>query len=271
MRSPQSPPRYRRFTLIELLVVVAIIAVLASLLLPALSRARGKAKTTGCLSNLRQIGLALDMYSADGDGYLVPLSYSDTGLNEGWPTIPEALGYLPKPPAGLAQNGPFFTQTPLYCPDGLRDKLSSNLPTDNFSCAEGQRPSWWSSPSFGTPAHTWYGINGGWDTIHATPFQQWPHNDNASHFWLFKVENAKNPSKVVGIYDGVSFNQMGALERIQGRHDNGINTNLLHLDGHAATYRRTSLPLPGLENTVRQTNPNSLTALFPEVYWRIDQ
>jgi len=69
------------FTLIELLVVIAIIAIIASLLLPALGRAKSKSKTIRCLSNLRQLGITVGLYTGDYDD-----RYPFSG--RAWPQMP---------------------------------------------------------------------------------------------------------------------------------------------------------------------------------------
>jgi prepilin-type N-terminal cleavage/methylation domain-containing protein len=69
------PRRKRRsaFTLIELLVVIAIIAILAALLLPALSKAKAKARRTACINNLRQLSITAHLYSVDNADYTISI------------------------------------------------------------------------------------------------------------------------------------------------------------------------------------------------------
>jgi prepilin-type N-terminal cleavage/methylation domain-containing protein/prepilin-type processing-associated H-X9-DG protein len=110
--------RFRHaFTLIELLVVIAIIAILASLLLPALAKAKAKAKTIQCLSDMRQWGLAVQIYINDNQDML-PRDGTDNGGQYGVDTV--------------ATTGPGSPQDPLAWFNTLPQLVGSKKLSDYF-------------------------------------------------------------------------------------------------------------------------------------------
>jgi len=126
------------FTLIELLVVIAIIAVLAAILFPVFAKAREKAKTATCVSNLKQIGLALIQYCGDHDGFGPMLTW-----NAGDTDYPGSNGLHKLGPYGLPIRNRWTNDiNPVFVCDGKGKKTTYGLPWAGGGSWPGQTPQW---------------------------------------------------------------------------------------------------------------------------------
>src|SRR5437660_10672643 len=107
---------------------MTVIYILAELIMPAIAGAKEKARTISCINNLKQIGLALTLYSDDNNDFLVPAEYNirkGADSQEGWPTILNSRQYLPAPKS-KSYNKVAIGGSVFRCPSGLPAIYSFN-------------------------------------------------------------------------------------------------------------------------------------------------
>ncbi len=210
------------FTLIELLIVIAIIAILASMMLPALNKARGVAKRANCINNQKQLAMMLMNYSNDMDGWCPPDRASTTEKALwNWPYKLIHNGY--------SQNGKAF-----ICPEGTNYDQAENVlafPGKNVY-------SYWDWTQYGLNEYYFKNVNmyGVTEPV--------------------KLTFTRNPSRVFltgdciyrTIYDLNNFPRRGTnrmqipvanlnnlVYRLDDRH--GGQSVIVHADGHIETYK----------------------------------
>jgi len=204
----------KNFTLIELLVVIAIIAILASMLLPALNKARDQAKAANCVSNLKQLGTSLAMYTGENGDFLPPQEVSNVvGKLQPWTTLIAVEQGL---------SGKVFA-----CPA---------LSNDNYQIAKMTTKDWLSAwndngGNYNGPRYVHYGLNrliGRTDSLGSRG----------------KITRAASPSKLLLLADTYcnsrktdgfnlvwsQFQSSGDCGQIDGRHN--FRSNVAYADSH---------------------------------------
>jgi prepilin-type N-terminal cleavage/methylation domain-containing protein/prepilin-type processing-associated H-X9-DG protein len=191
------------FTLIELLVVIAIIAILAAILFPVFARAREKARQTACLSNVKQLTLAITMYAQDYDEMLIPSRQGNTATSLIWPAylgpyVRNTQIFICPSAAGQSQYGQVWTDRgPLSI--GLNRDLEDRNTGFAYPLSVFQNPTANLLLADSTPAPTGTGSGGGRG---------------------FQVQYDRQPD---------------TQSAIGARHNEG--TNIGFLDGHAKWYK----------------------------------